>query len=196
MDSVPFSMQEVNDFPEEDSPPIRICEEESCEEPAKKRGRGYSRWCTIHLEDHKGDTSPRPSNPKTVTVSNDRVAKKAEEQAKAFLSVFQGAFLAKGDQYCAWALGETAEPIAKNLGMVASDFKFVAKMVDKSDKYFALTMLTYNVTRLGLMIGCHHDVIPYHSSMRFLGVPEPPTQEPKLRVVDGQSSTDRTHTHT
>lgn len=164
-DKTPLSMQEIDSFPD-----VRMCTEPGCEEPAKKSGRGYSKFCVEHLFVNKGGSTPVAEH---VPVKNERAATKAEDQIKALLAATQLGMMAKGDLYCAWAVGETAEGIAKNAGMVAADFKLVARMVDKTDKYFAVTMLAYNVARLGLMVGVHHGMIPYSGPIKLL-VPKPP----------------------
>lgn len=184
-----------DDFPTEVN--IRICEEDGCESPCKKRGRGYARWCEQHLYNHTGDDSRPRSRRSTTTVADveaikaakDKVAKKAENQTKTLLSAAQLTFMGAGDMYCAKAIGQLAEPIAENMGAVASDFKLVASMIDKTDKYFALTLLMLNVTRLGLMIGTHHDVVPYGAPLKLIGIPEPPPKDkPRLRVVQHEPS--------
>jgi hypothetical protein len=177
-DTIPKSMQDAdpNEFPSNVSNSdvsVRLCMETDCDTPCVKRGRGYAKFCGEHLFNHTvDDTKP---NTRTVTTTKDKVAKKAENQAKALLAFAQGSFIAQGDQYCAWAVGECAEPIAENLGAVASDIKFVANMVEKGDKYFALVMLTANITKLGLMIGVHHDLVPYTGPIKLI-VPKPPAK--------------------
>lgn len=173
-DHAPLSVVETDDFPDDD-PPVRVCEEDGCEQPCKKRGRGYARWCEDHLFNHSGDDS-KPRSRRTVedvAAKRSRVEKKASDQTKALLAPLQMIFIGKNDMYCAAAIGELAEPIANSMGAVAADFKFVANMIDKTDKYFALTMLTMNVTRLALIIGTHHDLVPYSGPIKLL-VPEPP----------------------
>lgn len=197
-----FVFTEVADIPDFETKPVRICEEDGCENPCKKRGRGYARYCEDHLFNHTGDDSRPRSRRSTGNVEDVRLveekrarsAAKAEAQTKALLAPIQLVFIGKNDLHCAKAIGELAEPIAKNVGDVAADFKLVAKMIDKTDKYLAVTMLALNLTRLGLIIGTHHEVVPYSDAMKLLGIPEPPpkpvdthSHERSFTVIDGNS---------
>lgn len=175
MDKAPKSREISDDeFPSEDEKPIRICVEPDCNNPCVKRGRGYAKWCQEHLFNHPNTDDKTKANA-TLVRPPDRgaVAKKAEKQVTALLGALQIAFVSQGDRYCAWAVGETAEDIASNAGILASDIKWVAKAVDAGDKYFAAMLLTLNVAKLGLMIGVHHDWVPYAGPIKFL-VPKPP----------------------
>lgn len=167
---------DVDDFPSE-SPAItsvRMCSEPGCENPAKKRGRGYAKWCDEHLFNHpnSGDDTPPKSRP-IATADKSKVAKKAEDQIKNMLAFGQLAFAAKGDVYCTWAIGEVGEDIAKNGGVLASNIKWMANFVDKGENTFAIALLIMNLAKLGLMIGVHHDAIPYTGVVKML-VPKPP----------------------
>lgn len=178
-DSVPKSVT-ISDaeFPEDVA--VKICAEDGCDNPAAKRGRGYSAWCTEHIYLHKGEKPPKT---KEITVtSRDKIAEKAESQIKAMLAVAQVGLVLKNDNYCAWAIGETGDDIAKSGGKVAADFKWMAKGIDKADRYFALLILTMNVGKLALMMGVHHDVIPYKGPVKVL-VPRPPNNDKMDTVI-------------
>lgn len=178
-DKPPVSRSEEvspNDFPSE-SPPIRLCVELGCENPAKKRGRGYAKWCDEHLFNHpnSGDDTP-PKSRNIAPVDKSKVAKKAEEQIKNMLGFAQLAFYGKGDVYCTWAIGEVGDDIAKHGGTLASNIKWMANLVDKGENTFAMALLILNMAKLGLMIGVHHDVVPYTGPVKLL-VPKPPPKE-------------------
>jgi hypothetical protein len=167
-----------SDFPT-DSPvaTVRMCIEPGCDNPSKKRGRGYAKWCDEHLFNHpnSGDDTP-PKSRVIVREDKSKVAKKAEDQIKNMLGFAQLGFAAKGDGYCAWAIGEVGEDIAKNGGILASNIKWMANFVDKGENTFAIALLIMNLSKLGLMIGVHHDVVPYTGVVKML-VPKPPPKE-------------------
>lgn len=184
-DSTPKSRSaDVDDFPA-DSPPIavqKMCIEPGCDQPSKKRGRGYAKWCDEHLFNHpnSGDDTPPKSRP-IVSVDKSKVAKKAEGQIKNMLGFAQLGFAAKDDLYCAWAIGEVGEDIAKNGGILASNIKWMANFVDKGENTFAMALLIMNLAKLGLMIGTHHDVVPYTGIVKML-VPKPPPRNDGANV--------------
>jgi hypothetical protein len=177
-DSVPKSravdLDSESEFPS-NGPPIRICEEPGCGEPSVKRGRGYARWCGEHLFNHPN--SPEKAGPRSKviapTIDKNKVKEKAEERVKALLGFAQMVTYSKGDEYCTWALGETGEPIAENIGILASNIKWIASSVEKSENIFAVAMLTLNVMKLGAMMGVHHEWIPWSGPVKML-VPKPP----------------------
>lgn len=171
----------MDDFPL-DTPSIRICLEPDCGEPCVKRGRGYAKWCGEHLFNHPNsndDKAPRSRRvePEDSDKAKAKRAAKAEDQVKALLSFAQLGLAAKGDVYCTWAIGETGDDIAKNVGVLASNIKWMASAVDKSENMFALLLLTMNVGRLVAMMGVHHDWIPYTGPVKIL-VPKPPPDSP------------------
>lgn len=178
MDHAPKSRQSEDldngEFPI-DAPPIRICEEPNCGEPCVKRGRGYARWCGQHLFDHPNSPDkPGPRSKAVVpTVNKDKVKERAQARVMALLGFVQMAMYAKGDEYCTYAIGETGEPIAENIGILASNIKWLAGAVEKSENLFAVAMLTLNVMKLGAMMGVHHEWIPYSGPVKML-VPKPP----------------------
>lgn len=179
-DSPPHSRSEdvsANDFPSDSPTTVRICLEPGCDNPAKKRGRGFAKWCDEHLFNHpnSGDDTP-PKSRVIVTVDKSKVAKKAEDQVKNLLGFAQLGFYAKGDVYCTWAIGEVGDDIAKHTGTLASNIKWMANFVDKSENTFAIALLILNLAKLGMMIGVHHDAIPYAGPVKLL-VPKPPPKE-------------------
>ena len=189
-DSPPNSMvfEEVSEEQFPDKPtaadkPVRICAEEGCNKPCKKRGRGYAGWCDEHLFNHLGDKPPKSRE--IVTIDRSKIAAKAEAQSAILLGFAQKTFLLRGDQYCAYMIGAKGEDISKNIGAVAADFKWMAKVIDKSDKYFALAMLTMNLGELALAIACHHEVIPWAGPVKHLVPKPPPKVETNGQVIHG-----------
>ncbi len=156
---------------------VRMCVEPGCDNPAKKRGRGYAKWCDEHLFNHpnSGDDSV-PKSRVIVKEDKSKVAAKAENQIKNMLGFAQLAFAGKGDVYCTWAIGEVGDDIAKNGGILASNIKWMANFVDKGENSFAMALLILNLAKLGLMIGVHHDAVPYSGIVKWL-VPKPPPKD-------------------
>lgn len=172
-----------DDFPiASDNPTtIRICLEPGCGEPCVKRGRGYAKWCGEHLFNHPNSSDQRA--PRSRTISSEdadkkkaAIKKRAEDQIKGLLGFAQIGLAAKGDMYCTWAIGEVGEDIANHTGTLASNIKWMATAVEKSENTFAILMLTLNVVKLGAMIGVHHDMIPYVGPVKML-VPKPPPKD-------------------
>jgi hypothetical protein len=106
------------------------------------------------------------------TSRKTRVQIKAEKSAKKWIGMGVVALYSNGDQYCASALGTVGKEVAESLGEVANQFPWLAEMLGESDKYTAVLGLIYNVGRLGIMIGVHHDWVPYNTVTSFF-VPDP-----------------------
>jgi hypothetical protein len=47
------------------------------------------------------------------------------------------------------------------------------ELIDKTDKWASLGVLLWAMLRLGLVLGVHHDVVPYVGPVKML-VPPPP----------------------
>jgi len=102
-----------------------------------------------------------------------KVAAKAEKTTIRWLAIGQTFLVVNEDFYCANAMGTIGPDIAKAVGQVAVDIPWLSKMLDEGDKYTALATLVFSVGRLALMMGVHHDLIPYNKYTKVLVPPIP-----------------------
>jgi hypothetical protein len=153
---------------------------EDCGKPCRKAGRGYSRWCLEHSRDHRGDKAPKSRQPDSVKILADKrtaAVARTEKTVTQWLVMGQVGLIASGDIYCAKAIEEEGPPIARALAEVSQDFPMLRRAIETSDKWGALSVLAFHTGRLALIIGVHHNVVPYEGVVRFL-VPAPfPTHE-------------------
>jgi len=194
-DVAPKSVDDSVSFPEPTSSTevsfgettIRICEEPDCDNPCKKRGRGYARWCDEHLFNHPNSPDKAPKSRVITVESKSQRKEKAKQSTLKLLTLPQYMFIAKGDAYCSYMIGEIGPEIAENMGDIAANNKWVANMVERSETGLALAMLTVNVGRLCLAIAVHHEVIPYSGPIKLI-VPRPPdktdSEGSRLRIVN------------
>lgn len=166
-------------------PPINELECDVCGRSDFKGIGGLRRHRTrVHHMEPEGDKPPKSTS---IVGSNQRKAqsvKKIEDQTSHWLGMIQIGLMASGDQYCAAAIGEEGPPIARSIAEVAQDFPLIKKVVESTDKWGALAVLTYHSMRLGLIIGVHHNAVPYTGIVRFM-VPPPP---PKVEKVNADAT--------
>lgn len=159
---------------------VRICYEPNCDNPCVKRGRGYARFCGEHLFNHPNSPDKPPASRVIQVESKSKLKEKAKQSTLKLLTLPQYAFMASGDAYCSYVIGEIGPEIAENVGDIAANVKWVGQGIEKLETHLALAMLTVNVTRLGLAIAVHHEVVPYSGPIKLI-VPKPP---PKTDTVD------------
>lgn len=99
-------------------------------------------------------------------------AQKAEQTILGWETMAQMYLMTQGDIPCAVAIGVVGKEIAHNAARVCDDFPWLLKGVEAGDKWTGVFALSLSVARLGLMIGIHHDVIPYNDITKMLVPPQ------------------------
>jgi len=153
-----------------------VCQEPNCDKPCRKRRNSpdFFPYCAMHNAMHTGSgmASPKSQSYEALQEKRAKSARDVEEMVKGFFLPFQVGLMASGDAYCATALGVEVPPLAKAIGDISMEFRWIQTAVETTDKVSSLVQLAFHFARLCLMVSVHHQWIPYEGAIRFV-VPPP-----------------------